>query len=161
MAILIISMLALGWYMMSIEKDPGSAWYFMLHKSIGITVLLLAFLRLSWRLGHQPGRLPEHIPRWQVKAAKLSHWLLYAAMFAMPLAGLTGALFSKNGIAFFGLALPKILVANHDLSELFFSIHSVIAWVLVGLISVHVLAALKHLLVNKDGVFQRMWMQKK
>jgi cytochrome b561 len=156
-AILIIGMLPLGWYMMSIEDDPGSDWYFMLHKSIGLLVLAFALLRLLWRFGHQPGSLPEQLPQWQVKASKISHWLLYVLMIAMPVAGLTGALFSKGGVAFFGSQLPRVFAANHDLAELFFSAHSVIAWALVGVISLHVLAALKHLLVDKDGVFQRMW----
>jgi cytochrome b561 len=161
MAILVIGMLVLGWFMMSIEKDPGSGWYFMLHKSIGLIVLTLALLRLLWRLGNKPGPLPKQIPHWQVKAAKISHWLLYGALIAMPLAGLTGALYSKDGIAFFGYQLPKILASNHDLSELFFSVHSTIAWALAGLISLHVLAALKHLVIDKDGVFQRMWIPEK
>ena len=161
MAILIISMFVLGWFMMSIENDPGSDRYFMLHKSIGIIVLLLAFLRLLWRFGNQPGPLPEQLPSWQVRASKISHWLLYGAMIAMPLAGLMGALFSEDGMALFGFQLPKILAANHDLSELLFSMHSAIAWGFVGLMSLHVLAALKHLFVNNDGVFQRMWLQEK
>jgi cytochrome b561 len=161
MAILVIGMLALGWFMMSIEKDPGSDWYFMVHKSIGLIVLTLAVLRLLWRFGNEPGRLPKQIPHWQVRAAKISHWLLYGAMIAMPLAGLTGALYSEDSIAFFGFQPPRLLTFNHDLSELFFSVHSVIAWVFAGLISLHVLAALKHLFVDRDGVFQRMWIHGK
>lgn len=157
MAILIIGMLPLGWFMTFIEDDPGSEWYFMVHKSIGITVLALALLRLLWRFFHTPVPLPKLLPRWQALAAKTSHWLLYGTMLAMPLAGLTGALFSKDGISFFGFQLPKIVASNHDLSELFFSAHSAIAWAFVALITLHVLAALRHLLVNKDGVFQRMW----
>ena len=155
--ILIFGMFALGWYMTAIEDDPGSDWYFLLHKSIGIIVILLVLTRLFWRFGNQPAKLPGQLPRWQVIASKISHWLLYGTMIAMPLAGLTGSLLSKNGLAFFGLQLPRVFAPNHDLSEFFFSAHSTIAWVLVGLISLHVLAALKHLLINKDGVFQRMW----
>ena len=159
MAILIAGMLALGWYMLSIENDPGSDWYFTLHKSIGIVVLILAVLRLLWRSGHAPAALPVQVPRWQVKASKLSHWALYGLMFAMPVAGLTGALLSKDGVTFFGVQLPRLLAPNHDLAELFFSAHAVIAWALVAVISLHVLAALKHLLLDKDGVFQRMWLR--
>lgn len=161
MALLIIGMLPLGWYMVSIEDDPGSDSYFTLHKSIGIIILVLAFFRLIWRLSHTPGTLPVQVPRWQAKASKVSHWTLYGLMTAMPIAGLTGALLSKDGVAFFGFQAPRLFTANHDLAELFFSAHSVIAWALVGFISLHVLAALKHLLINKDGVFQRMWSQDK
>ena len=157
LAVLIIGMVALGWYMTEIEDDPGSAWFFNLHKSIGLVIAGLVLLRLVWRLGHRPAPLPASLPSWQVSLSRATHWLLYAAMVAMPLFGIIGALLSKKGIVFFGTALPRVFEANHDLAEIFFDAHSITAWILVALVSVHVLAGLKHLLVDKDGIFQRMW----
>lgn len=143
--------------MLSIEDDPGSGWYFDLHKSTGIVIALLVLLRVVWRLRHKPSPLPDSVPGWQATASPISHWLLYVAMIAMPIVGMLGALLGKNGIAFFGLTIPRPVAPNQYLSETFFSAHSVIAWVLVGLISIHILAALKHLIIDKDGVFQKMW----
>ncbi|MDO8729020.1 MAG: cytochrome b [bacterium] len=160
LAILIVGMIPLGWYMLSIEDSLGSDWYFMLHKSIGIVVSILVLLRLLWRSRHKPDRLPSNFPYWQVMASKITHWLLYAAMITMPFVGIAGAMLSKDDISFFGVPLPRITSPNHDLGEIFFSLHSIIAWVLVALISLHVVAALKHL-INKDGVFERMWFSKK
>jgi cytochrome b561 len=160
LALLIIGMVGLGWYMMSIEEDPGSAWFFNLHKSIGLLIAGLVLLRLVWRLGHPPSRLPASVTPWQASASSVSHKLLYAAMVAMPLLGMTGSALSKKGLIFFGTPLPRIFEANHDLAEIFFDAHSVTAWILVALVSLHVLAALKHLLIDKDGVFQRMWFAK-
>jgi cytochrome b561 len=157
LAVLIPGMIALGWYMMSIEKQPGSPWYFNLHKSIGLVIIALVLLRLLWRLTHKPPTLPSTVPGWQATAARWVQWLLYAAMIVMPLVGLTGALFSKGGIKFFGSAIPRLVAPDHGISETFFTAHSFIAWVLVVLISLHVLGGLKHLLIDKDGVFQRMW----
>ena len=157
LAILLVGMIGVGWYMLSIEDEPGSGRLFTLHKSVGIVVLALVVWRLSWRLGHPPAPLPVSVPAWQERASKASHRLLYAAMIAMPLLGLTGSAFSKSGIEFVGLSIPRIAAPNHDLAEAFFTAHSVVAWVLVALISIHVLAALKHLIVDRDGVFQRMW----
>ena len=157
LAVLIIGMVALGWYMMEIEDDPGSAWFFNLHKSIGLVIAGLVLLRLVWRLGHRPAPLPASLPSWQVSLSRATHGLLYAAMVAMPLFGIIGALLSKKGIVFFGTALPRVFEANHDLAEIFFDAHSITTWILVALVSVHVLAGLKHLLIDKDGVFQRMW----
>lgn len=157
LAVLIIGMVALGWYMLEIEDDPGSAWYFNLHQSIGLVIAGLVLLRLVWRLGHPPGPLPASVPSWQAKVSRATHGLLYAAMVAMPTFGIIGSLLSKNGIVFFGTALPRVFEANHDLAETFFEAHSFTAWILVALVSLHVLAGLKHLLVDKDGVFQRMW----
>lgn len=156
LAILLVGMIGVGWYMMSIEDEPGSDKFFTLHKSIGLVVLALVAWRLTWRLGHSPAPLPERVPAWQRRASKASHRLLYAAMIAMPL-GLSGAALSKRGIEFFGLSIPRVAAPNHDLAEAFFNAHSVVAWILVALIAIHVLAALKHLIVDRDGVFQRMW----
>ncbi len=157
LAALIIGIVALGWYMMEIEDDPGSAWFFNLHKSIGLVIAGLVLLRLVWRLGHRPGPLPASVPSWQAKASRATHGLLYATMIAMPTFGIIGSLLSKKGIVFFGTALPRVFEANHDLAEVFFDAHSFTVWILVALVSLHVLAGLKHLLVDKDGVFQRMW----
>lgn len=160
MAALIVIMLALGWFMMSIEDDPDSQIYFQTHRTLGMAVFLLVVVRLLYRWAHPPERLPISLAHWQILAAKLSHGLLYFCMFAMPITGLIGTLLSKDDSAFLGFKLPRLIAANHDLAESFFSIHGVIAWIFVGLISVHALAAFKHLLVEKDRVFQRMWFQK-
>lgn len=157
LALLIPGMIALGWYMMSIEREPGSAWYFNLHKAIGLLIAVLVLLRLFWRLTHPPAALPASVPAWQATAARWSHRLLYVAMIAMPSLGIAGTLFSKNGLAAFGWSSPRLFAPNHDTAELFYGAHSVTAWILVVLIALHVLAGLKHLLIDRDGVFQRMW----
>ena len=157
LAILFVALIGLGWYMMSIEDEPGSGWYFDLHKSLGIVAAVLVLVRAGWRLSHTPDALPFHVPRWQAAGSRAIHWLLYVAMVAMPLAGMAGALLSKSGVVFFGWTMPRLFAPNHDLAEVFFGAHSLIAWVLVGLISIHILAAVKHLVIDKDGVFQRMW----
>jgi cytochrome b561 len=156
-AVLIIGMVGLGWYMLSIEDTPGSDWFFNLHKSIGLVLVLLILLRVGWRINHRPHALPLTIPRGQATASTASHILLYITMIALPIIGIGGAIFSKSGLILFGLVLPPFAEPNHDVSEIFFSVHSFTAWILVVLVSIHVLAALKHLAINKDGVFQRMW----
>jgi cytochrome b561 len=82
---------------------------------------------------------------------------LYVCMFLMPVLGFLGASYSKSGVMFFGAKLPSWTVPNHDTAELFFGLHSTLAWVLVALVVLHAAGGLKHLLVDKDGVFQRMW----
>ncbi len=157
LAVLIVSMVGVGWYMMSIEDEPGSDWYFDIHKSFGILVFGLVALRIVWRATHRPAPLPASLPKWQVRLSHLTQWGLYACMILMPILGFLGALYSKSGIAFFGARFPSWTVPNHDTSELFFGLHSALAWVLVGLVALHAAGGLKHLLMDKDGVFQRMW----
>lgn len=156
MAVLIPAVLALGWYMMEIEDDPGSDVYFNLHKSLGLLLLLLLAARAAWRLGHRPADLPPSLPSWQARLSRLGHGLLYLGMLLVPATGLAGALLSKSGVAFFGLALPRWFAPDHGLAEQCFELHELAAWTLAGLVVLHVLAGLKHLLLDRDGVFQRM-----
>lgn len=157
LALLIAGLVGLGWYMLSIEDRPDSGWYFDLHKSFGLLVFALVLPRILWRFNHKPAQLPARLPEWQARFASLTHWLLYACMILMPVTGFIGASLSKSGVTFFGMAFPAWIASDHGLAEQFFAIHSAVAWVLVSLVAVHALAALKHLLVDKDGVFQRMW----
>ncbi|GAB3503374.1 cytochrome b [Curvibacter fontanus] len=155
-ALLVAVLLGLGWYMMSVEEDPGSAPLFALHISLGLTVAFLIALRLAWRFGNPP-RSTETGPRWQARAARLTHWLLYLLLVLMPLTGFLGASFGGDGVAFFGMALPQWSARNDSLKEQLFGVHSFVAWLLVAVVSLHALGALKHLLLDRDGVFWRMW----
>jgi cytochrome b561 len=157
LAVLIAGMVSLGWYMHSIEDDPGADRYFNLHKSVGLVVFALVLVRAGWRLRHRPAELPASLPRWEVRASSIVQWLLYACMLLMPIIGFLGASYSKSGIVFFGLPLPRWRAPDHDTAELFFTIHGTVAWILLGLVAVHALGGLKHLLIDRDRVFQRMW----
>ncbi len=157
LAVLIISMIILGWYMVSTADQPSSRIYFSLHKSCGLIVGALVLIRIVWRIKHHFIPLPQTIPLWQAMLARLIHILLYAAMILMPITGYFGSLFGQYGVAFFGWPLPQWVHQNAAISKQLFSIHGTIVWVLVALIAFHILAALKHLLINKDCVFQRMW----
>ena len=157
LVMLLVTMTALGWYMASIEDDPGSAWYFDMHKSIGIVIAVLVAARLVWRLTHRPLGLPETVPRLQARLSQLTQTSLYLVMVFIPVTGYLGASYSKAGVQLFGLATPHWALPNHDAAERLFGIHSVLVWVLVIGVGIHVLGAIKHLVIDKDGVFQRMW----
>jgi cytochrome b561 len=157
LALLIAAMVALGWYMTTIDRQPQGPWYFDLHRSVGLLVGGLVSLRLLWRLSHGPAPLPARLPRWQVQLSSITHWLLYACMIVMPITGFIGASYSRSGVRFFGLLLPGWSAPSREVAHLFFNIHSAAAWVLVGLVVLHAAAGLKHLLVDRDAVFQRMW----
>jgi cytochrome b561 len=156
-AVVLALVAALGWYMMSIEDDPGAGWYFAQHKSWGLVFALLLVARLVWRLFNRPAPLPVAMPKWQEWLASGTQLLLYVLMVLMPLAGYLGASYSKHGVQLFGINLPAWAVVNHDAAEWFFDIHSAMIWVLVTLVAVHVAGALKHSLLDKDGTFVRMW----
>jgi cytochrome b561 len=157
LALLIAGMATLGWYMMSIEDSPGADTYFNLHKSVGLIVFTLVLIRWAWRLTHNPAVLPASVPTWEVRLSTIVQALLYTCMILLPITGFLGASYSKEGVTFFGTQLPAWVVPDHDTAEQFFSLHETLVWILVTLVALHAAGGLKHLLVNRDKVFQRMW----
>ena len=127
------------------------------HKSVGITIMLLAATRLLWRLFNRPPPLPDSMPRWQVTASQFSHWSLYALLFLMPVTGWLMSSASAYSVSWFNLfQLPDLIGPDPDTEEFFEEIHELLAWLLVAVATVHVVAALKHAVMDKDGVFARM-----
>jgi cytochrome b561 len=158
-AALVVTQLTLGWWMIDIPKQPVGvrAFWFNLHKSIGMTIALLVVLRIAWRFRHPAPPLPVSVPAWQRRAAAASHALLYACLLGMPLVGFLGSTFSGYPIKYFGFALPQWGFESASLKEFFSAVHLGFAWVFMTLIALHTGAALKHLVLNRDGVFWRMW----
>ena len=154
--IAILAQLALGIYMVDIPKDtPDRAWYFNLHKSIGVTLALFILLRIVWRLMHRPPPLEQLISGWQLVAARVSHWLLYVCMVLMPVTGLIMSSYSKYCVKACGIT---VLAGTDDKAsrEYWLQWHELTSDILMVLIAIHVIAALKHLVIEKNGVFQRM-----
>lgn len=157
LALLIVFMTGLGWYMMTVEHEPGGERLFNLHKSVGLIVTALVLARILWRLFHKPAPLPAGTPGWQIGLAHLTHWGLYALMIAIPTTGILGASYSRAGLFFFGTVLPRWVEPARATAHQFFELHETLVWVLVVLVVLHVAAGLKHLLVDRDEVFGRMW----
>ena len=157
----------------------GLAWYFntlsraeqfgpvALHKSIGITVLLLTLVRIGWRLAFPPPALPDHMSAWERWAAKATHLVFYGLMLAMPLSGWawvsTSPLLKHHPTVLFNLVpwpsmpLPALDPDQaHAASKLFGRTHSVLALVACATITLHVAAALKHHIIDRDDVLARM-----
>jgi len=126
------------------------------HKSVGITILGLAVIRLAWRLYDRPPP-PPPMPRWQLFASRLNHWALYALLFAMPLTGWMMSSASNYPVSWFGLVqLPDLVAPDRSLKEQFEEIHELLAKVLIALALLHVAAALKHQFIDRDGLLFRM-----
>lgn len=126
------------------------------HKSVGITILGLAVLRLAWRLVDRPPA-PPPMPRWQLQAARASHAALYVLLFAMPLSGWLMSSASNYPVSWFGFAqLPDLVAPDRDLKHLLEEVHESLANALIAIALLHVAAALKHHFVDRDGLLWRM-----
>ncbi len=138
------------------------------HKSIGITVLGLAIMRLLWRLTHTPPPLPTAYPRWQRVSARLAHAALYFLMFALPMSGwlydsawkaapeVSMRWFGLFEWPRFGFIMHLEPVLKEQLHGLFGSIHTWFGYFLYGLYGLHVGGALKHQFIDKHAELQRM-----
>lgn len=126
------------------------------HKSVGITILALAALRVAWRLFNPPPPLPW-MPRWQQVAARVSHVSLYGLLFAMPLTGWIMSSASNYPVSWFGLVqLPDLVSPDPGLKALLRKAHESLSTLLAVLVGVHVAAALKHQFRDRDGLMFRM-----
>jgi cytochrome b561 len=157
LALLIIGMLLLGLYMVGIPKGtPDRAFYFNLHKSFGVLAGLLILFRLGWRLTHPIPQMPTGMPPGTARMIRWNHRLLYLCMVLQPATGYLSSSFNKYGVRFFGIAISNWGWEDQRIRDLFMNFHHLTAVLLVALIVIHVLAAFKHLLVDRDRIFQRM-----
>ncbi len=156
-AVLVIGQIFFGWYLGDVPPGGSRGTLVNLHKSIGLTLWLLVWLRMGWRWTHPAPPLPASLPEWQRAAAAASHFALYACLFVLPLVGYLGSNFSKHGILLYGaVKLRPWGPDDKGLYDLFRNMHTVVAWVLVTLVSVHIAAAIYHA-VRRDGVMGRVW----
>ena len=157
-AFLLMVQFLIGLDMVDIPKGPYSTrpFWFNTHKSIGIVLGCLILFRLYWRFRSGVPENPAGSPGWQRIAANLSHMLLYCCMILMPVSGLLGSLFSKYDLLFVGIKIPKFFEHDEFIKELMTNIHQWTAYIFLVIICIHILAAVKHLVIDCDGVFERM-----
>lgn len=157
-ALLIIGTFTLGLVMTDIQGiSMTKIRYTNWHKWAGVTVLALAALRLLWRLFHRPPAYATPLPTWQRVSAGALHHLLYLLMFAVPLSGYFYSLAAGFPVVWFGeIALPVLIGPDPELRALLRGVHYWLNMLLAALVGLHLLAALKHWLIDRDGVMQRM-----
>jgi cytochrome b561 len=156
MAVCILAMLFIGVGMMS-TVTPKYLTLVSIHRPLGIAILVLALLRLAVRLRAGSPPLPPDLPVPMKLAAKLSHYVLYALMLAMPLLGWGMLSAGAYPVELFGgLHLPAILPQDDGLHTLLWNAHRTLAFVFFAVILAHIAAALFHALVRRDGVFEAM-----
>lgn len=177
-ALVVIAMFALGWYMTELPKEAAKqtafdlfdlgvyTWhlaeevsprnfYFNLHKSVGVTLLALIALRVLWRITHRPPAMLASYKAWEKKLATGTHHMLYLLMVAMPVSGLIMAMSGKYGVKWFGIEIIAGL-DNSTLRDVFKEAHEIIGVIFITAIILHILGALKHKLIDKDGTMKRM-----
>ena len=166
MALGIIALASLGLAMTHLTLSPMRVFQlYQLHKSIGITILLAAFLRLAWRLMNHPPPLPMAMPTIERIAAVGGHLLLYVFLFALPLTGwalVSASVFDIPTVLYGVVPWPHLpflsTLADKEPVEAFLkTVHAYGAWALIALVSAHAAAALRHHFILRDDVLLRMF----
>jgi cytochrome b561 len=157
-AVLIIGAFTLGLVMTDIPGiTPTKLKYYSWHKWAGVTVLALAALRLLWRLTHRAPAYPATMKGWEKTAAHGLHSLLYVLMFAVPLSGYFYTLSAGVPVVWFGLfELPVLIAPNPELKPVLKALHYWLNMGMAAAVGVHIAAALKHVVIDRDRVMQRM-----
>jgi cytochrome b561 len=156
-ALIILGSLPLGIYMADLPISPIKLKLYSYHKWAGVTVFLLAIMRLGWRIGHPAPPLPASIPALQRRLANATHHLLYVLIFVIPLTGWLMSSAKGFQTVYFGvLPIPDLLAKNPPLGDLLKNLHFALNLLLAGLLAMHAGAALKHHFVDRDDVLRRM-----
>ena len=154
-AVLVLVMLMGGFFLDDIP-DSYKGTVYNIHKLTGLTILLLMVIRSVWNTFNVKPELAFDIPAWQKLLAKITHLALYVFVIAMTMVGWIGASAAGRPPQIAGVEFLYPIEHNKGLAKFMLNWHGSIALVLIGLISLHILAALYHHFVRRDNTLMRM-----
>jgi cytochrome b561 len=156
-ALLIFAAFPVGLYMVDLALSPTKLKIYSYHKWIGVTIFMLAVARIGWRASHPVPALPDSVPRWQQSLAGATHVLLYLLIVAIPLSGwLMSSALGFQTVYLGVLPLPDLLAKDKLLGEQLKFVHMFLNYTLAALVLMHVGAAVKHHLIDRDDILARM-----
>lgn len=160
LGLVIIGMLAYGWWMNHIAARPDRFFHRSIHADIGYVVLLVTAVRLIWRAVNPVPAPPPGSKLWDRVLAKANHWLLYVVTMLVAVLGWAHSGAHKPDYAdWFGLfRVPQFTTTDKANADFYEDWHIYMAYVLMALVAIHILAALYHHLVRDDDVVARMTM---
>ncbi|WP_195758344.1 cytochrome b [Kangiella sp. HZ709] len=150
MAILILGLIATGWYMEGIPRDaPNKYDLYSWHKSFGLTLFLLVLVRFIVRITSKRPSLSEKMPSWEKQLSRAGHFFLYLLMFFVPLSGIIMSDAGGHPLNFFFTSFD-ILVTDKKLASIGADFHAILPYVLLGIVVLHLFGVLKHKFIDKD-----------
>lgn len=154
--VLVITMLCLGFSLGLLPSNGLKGELYNIHKLIGLAIMIIMILRLIWTFINPKPSLPANISRVQVIAARSVHWSFYVVLIAMPFVGWILSSAAGKYPHLFGIQFALPIAKSKPVAELFSEIHEILAFVIIALICMHVLATLWHHYVNKDNTLKKM-----
>lgn len=160
MAVIILSLILVGFYMESMANSPQKFEIYTLHKSFGLLVLWLAGVRLIWRWMNEKPQAESSHAMWERLLARCTHGLLYVCMIGMPLSGWMMSAAGGHAVSFFGIPMFEVIGKDPAFSKLMNQTHGILAYIFVGLIALHALGAMKHHFIDRDMTMKRMMFER-
>lgn len=150
-------LLLVTWIMIFTYENTDNSFYIGLHKAFGISLLLWMIARVISRV-FTKAPPPVPMPKWQEMISKLSHFMLYALLIAMPMAGLLMSVYGGRAVSMFGVfEIPVFVTPDRGLARFFNDVHTDIIWNLILVFTaLHIAAALYHQFIKKDKLINRM-----
>lgn len=156
-AALIVGAFVIGLTAVELAVSPQKLKLYSWHKWIGVSIALLALVRLAWRFRHPAPALPASMRRWEQRLATGTHALLYALLLAVPASGWLMSSASGFPVVYLGvLPLPDLVAKDKALADTLKLVHYALNKTLLVLIVLHIAAALKHHVLDRDDILVRM-----
>lgn len=156
-ALLVTLVLCFSFFLPEVPK-PYQPTAYMIHKSIGLTILVLVFIRIFWMWRRGRPALPITVAFWEKMLSRLVQYSMYIALICMAMSGWIMSVAANRTPTFFGLFQVSLPISpNEILAKQMNQIHVTLVWVLIGLIVLHIVGALKHYLIDKDSVLESMF----
>lgn len=146
-AVAVLAQIYVGVTFGELPRGPERGEWFTWHKTLGVTILILAVIRLGWRRAHRPPPFPIELPRWERLAAVWNHRAFYVLLFALPLTGLaavSGGADEATTSLIGGIPFPLIPGLSEGAGDAAGDLHELLVWATIALLVLHVAAALKH-----------------
>lgn len=156
LAFAMIGMLGFGLFLEDMPKGDAKSALIWWHKGLGVSILAFALLRFGWRLVQGFPAALSRAPAWQERIAGFTHWLLLAGTVLMPISGMMMSLGKNRAIDVFGLITIPAFGEMPVLDQVGHVVHGAGGKLFIAAIILHVVGALKHQLVEKDGTMTRM-----
>lgn len=156
-ALFILGQLFLGFWMLSVPKEPTGfrAQWFNLHKSLGVIILLLMLIRLCWRIYKKPPTLGSSVNKIMRHLAIYMHRFLYTVLIALPFTGLIGSTFTEYPLKIWGVIVPRFWMPDPQLKQLFSATHLLLVYLFLVIVIGHIAMGFWHA-YRRDGIMQRM-----
>lgn len=149
-ALIVVAQVVVGFTFAGMEKGPARGDLFTVHKTLGATILVLALIRLGWRLANPPPPFPVELPKWERIASVWTHRAFYVLLILLPLTGLmavsggAGAEGKSTTPLLGGVPLPLIPGISDEAGEQIGGVHEMLVFVTLAILILHVAAAIKH-----------------